>query len=306
MPVHLSALRRREFLLTVGAGCVAATNSSLILAESVDAETEQDLVFLINDPHIGEKQAVDSPIPTQFRQVISEIIQREQRPAAVVINGDLALHSGEPGDYRHFAKLLNPLRDAGINVHLTMGNHDNRDVFLQTMQTEPSATSAVESRYVSVVKTRHANFFLLDSLRDTLVTQGELGEPQLSWLADVLDRFADKPALIVTHHNPRLGGDPLHFSGGLVDSQPLWDVLVQRPHVKAYVHGHIHDRTFAEHQGIHIINTPATSYVANRDTATTGWTTARLTHTGVTLTTHTNDNQHAWNGTTRELQWRGH
>jgi Icc protein len=46
--------------------------------------------------------------------------------------------------------------------------------------------------------------------------------------------------------------------------------------VKAYIHGHIHDRSFAEHKGIHIINTPATSYVADPKKSTTGWTTARL------------------------------
>jgi predicted phosphodiesterase len=108
----------------------------------------------------------------------------------------------------------------------------------------------------------------------------------------------------VTHHNPRLGGDPNHFPGGLIDSKELWKILASRRHVKAYIHGHIHDRTNAEHQGIHIINTPATSYVANSKLSTTGWTLARLTPQGITLTTRTTDEKHAWNGQAKSLAWR--
>jgi Icc-related predicted phosphoesterase len=137
-----------------------------------------------------------------------------------------------------------------------------------------------------------------------MVTQGTIGKEQRNWLAKALDQHADKPAIIVTHHNPRLGGDPNHFPGGLIDSNELWKVLVSRRHVKAYTHGHIHDRTNAEHQGIHIINTPATSYVANPTQSTTGWTLARLTPQGVTLTTHTTDKQHSWNGEVKSLTWR--
>lgn len=73
---------------------------------------------------------------------------------------------------------------------------------------------------------------------------------------------------------------------------------------KAYVHGHIHDRSTAQHQGIHIINTPATSYVADPAKSTTGWTTARLNADRIELTTHTTDPQHPWNGETETLSWR--
>lgn len=130
-----------------------------------------------------------------------------------------------------------------------------------------------------------------------------IGEQQTKWLTGALDKRADKPAIIVAHHNPRLGGDPLHFPGGLIDSAPLWKELTRRRHVKAYIHGHIHDRSFAEHQGIQIINTPATSYVADPNKSTTGWTTARLGRDGVALTTHTNLLDHPWNGQTRQVRW---
>ena len=162
------------------------------------------------------------------------------------------------------------------------------------MKDQRPESPPIESRHISVVRTRHANFFLLDSLKKTMVTQGTIGPEQRMWLAQALDAHPDTPAIIVTHHNPRLGGDPLHFPGGLIDSPELWDVLTPRRHVKAYIHGHVHDRTLAEHRGIHIINTPATSYVADPKKSTTGWTLARLRPNGVTLITQTTDASHEW------------
>jgi Icc-related predicted phosphoesterase len=300
MPIHLTAQHRRQFLFTAGAGLVCSS-----AAFGRDAsDVEDDLVYLLNDTHIGEKHPPDAAVPSHLRLVVEQLVNRQRRPAGVLINGDLALKDGQPGDYRHFDRLIAPLREAQIDTHLTLGNHDNRETFYDVLRTERPDDPPVVSRHISVVQTRWANFFLLDSLIETMVTQGTIGKQQRNWLAASLDADASKPAIIVAHHNPRLGGDPLHFPGGLIDSPELWDLLVSRPQVKAYIHGHIHDRSIAQHQGIHIINTPATSYVADPAKSTTGWTTARLNQTGIELTTHTTDPRHPWNGDRKMLTWR--
>lgn len=305
MPIHLSTYSRREWLTVLGGG-VLTLSIEPACGESArgDAEQQDDLIYLLNDTHIGEKHPTDSPVPSHLRQVVKEVTSRKTRPAALLINGDLALKDGQPGDYRHFARLLAPLREAKINVHLTLGNHDHRDVFYEVLKSEKQNQPPVTARHLSVVKTRYVNLILLDSLIKTMVTQGRIGDLQLKWLAQTLDQLGDKPAVIVSHHNPRLGGDPLHFPGGLIDSESLWSVLKSRRQVKAYFHGHIHDRGFAEHQGIHIINTPATSYVADPKKSTTGWTTARFDSKGVQLTTHTNQAEHPWNGLRKRIEWR--
>ncbi len=298
MPIHLPAQNRRQFLLAVGAGLVTCATD--IFGSDIDGT----LVYLLNDTHIGEKHPTNSAVPSHLRQAVDDLVGLRNKPACVLFNGDLALKDGQPGDYRHFAKLIAPLREAGIDLHLTLGNHDNRDTFYKVMAEERPEVAAVESRHISVVKTYHANFFLLDSLKETMVTQGTLGAAQLAWLTKALDAHAAKPAIIVAHHNPRLGGDPNHFPGGLIDSRELWEILAERRHVKAYIHGHIHDRNFFEHQGIHILNMPATSYVADPKLSTTGWTTAHLTSDGMTLTTRTTDPSHSWNGEATTLTWR--
>ncbi|MEO1971590.1 MAG: metallophosphoesterase [Pirellulaceae bacterium] len=298
MPIHLPAQNRRQFLVVAGAGVVCWST------ESLGRDVDDDLVYLLNDTHIGEKQPANSAVPSHLRQVVTELVAISRKPAFVLINGDLALKDGQAGDYHHFAKIVDPLREAKLDVHLTLGNHDHRGVFYQVMKQERPDTPPVTARHVSIVKTRWANFFLLDSLQKTMVTQGTLGVEQRTWLAKALDANRSKPAVIVTHHNPRLGGDPNHFPGGLIDSSELWEILAARSHVKALIHGHIHDRGTSQHQGIHIINTPATSYVADAETSTTGWTTARLTAAGVVLTTHTTNPQHEWNGQEKRLTWR--
>lgn len=299
MPISLTSSGRRAFIK----GCGAAV-MSLSVSRATGKETDSDLIAILNDPHIGEKQPAGSPIPTHLKATVDWLLALPERPAAVLINGDLALKDGQAGDYRHFAALIQPLRDAGLPVHLTMGNHDDREVFYGVLSAEKPAEPVVAAKHVSVVQARHANFFLLDSLMRTMTAPGELGQEQIAWLATALDAHPGKPAVIVAHHNPRLGGDPLHFPGGLTDSDALWNMLAPRRHVKAYVHGHIHHRSLARHADIHIINTPAISYVANPQNSTTGWTMARLRKDRMALTTHTHLADHPWNGARDELAWR--
>jgi 3',5'-cyclic AMP phosphodiesterase CpdA len=293
MPLHLTS--RRQFITQLGA-VVALSQVS-----AGGAEVDDDLIAVLNDTHVGAQQAADSAIPTNLRHTIDWLLALPKRPAAVIINGDLALKDGRRGDYERFEKLIAPLQAAGVPLHLTMGNHDDRAVFYDVMK---QSSSVVESKFVSMIELPGVNLFLLDSLKATMVTQGLLGEAQLAWLTKLLDAHADKPALLFAHHNPRLGGDPLHFPGGLEDSEPLWKALASREHVKAYLHGHIHHRNFFEHEGIHILNTPATFYVADKKTSTTGWTMLRMKPGGAEATTHTHQADHAWNGLKVEMKWR--
>lgn len=296
MPIHLTS--RRQFITQLGAA------TALSSVETIAAEVDESLIAILNDTHIGAQHPASASIPTNLRNAISYLLALPKRPAAVIINGDLALNDGQPGDYIHFAKLIAPLREAGIPVHLTMGNHDNRDVFYEVLKQEKPSVSPVESKYVGLVQTAQVNLFLLDSLKAPRVAQGLLGHEQHEWLAKMLDAHADKPALIFAHHNPRLGGEEKHFPGGLEDSEPLWDILASRKHVKAYIHGHIHHRNYFLHRDIHIINTPATSFVSNPKESTTGWTMAKLSANDGSFTTHTHLTDHEWNGIKVDLTWR--
>ena len=66
-----------------------------------------------------------------------------------------------------------------------------RDDFREVIN--PSSSS-VATHHVSLVRSRRANWFVLDSPEKTLQTPGLLGAEQLGWLARSLDENPGKPA----------------------------------------------------------------------------------------------------------------
>ncbi|MCC6508964.1 MAG: metallophosphoesterase, partial [Pirellulaceae bacterium] len=128
-------------------------------AEAVDfADSLEDsnnaaanCVAILNDTHIGQDHGSTHPHPTNLRTAIEQILGLKTRPAAVLINGDLAMSVGTPGDYRTFVRLIEPLREAGLPLHLTLGNHDNRDEFLRALADFPSVTQFRDHRHNGVI-----------------------------------------------------------------------------------------------------------------------------------------------------------
>lgn len=91
LPVHLTSQTRRQFIGTVGVALVAGAGRGF-----ADERFEDDLVNLLNDTHISEKHPSSSPVPTHLRQVVTELVERERKPAAMLINGVLTLKDGQP------------------------------------------------------------------------------------------------------------------------------------------------------------------------------------------------------------------
>jgi 3',5'-cyclic AMP phosphodiesterase CpdA len=266
---------------------------------------DQNWIAILNDPHVAADQPWDSAIPTNLRTTVEWLISQPQFPAAAIINGDLAMFDGQADDYRYFAKLIVPLLASEISLYLTMGNHDDRQRFLEVLPDQRLQNSEVPGRQTGFVELPLANIILLDSLKDAIVAPGKLGAAQLEWLENKLDKHSGKPAIIIVHHNPRFGGAPVHYPGGLEDSCELWNIIKSRKCVKAIIHGHTHERRFTRHEMVHIIDAPSAGYVADENEATTGWTMLRLSENGAEFSTHTHRADHPWNGAKVQLQWRG-
>ncbi|MEZ6113008.1 MAG: metallophosphoesterase [Pirellulaceae bacterium] len=208
MPIHFSPSRRRFLTAT------SAAAAYCVFAKPVaSAEVDDDLVYVLNDTHIGEKHPHDSPVPTHLRQVVAELLALPRRPAAVIVNGDLALKDGQPGDYRHLAELLKPLREARFNLHLTLGNHDDRDVFYEVLRDEKTEVPGCGIEASGCRPDAIGQFLSARLAAEDDGHAGRTSATQRKWLAAALDTHADRPAILVAHHNPRLGGDPLHFPG---------------------------------------------------------------------------------------------
>lgn len=303
MPFTLPPVSRRRFVI----GSLAAGAAFVVRPlAGAEAEANPNAVALLSDTHIAGKADVihgGINMTDHLRQAVAEVVKHPARPSAVLVNGDLALSDGQLDDYRQFAALVEPLRAAGLPVHVTMGNHDARDNFYTGVTAFKAADSPLEGKVVTVVETPHANWFLLDALQRTLTdTHGKIGEEQLAWLAKALDVRADKPALVMVHQYPQRGlaGDK---PTGLVDDEALFAVLKPRKQVKAYLNGHGHVWKFEKWDDIHIIHLPTVAYTFDKQ-QTAGWAMAAAHDDALELTFQALDATHKFHDQKIRLAYR--
>jgi len=307
MPIHLPPLTRRRFLLgtLAGAGGVAVGAAWWWFGERTPPLVDPNWLALLSDTHLHADRAyvhvTKVNVWDHFRRAAREILALDTRPAAALINGDVAFKNGAAGEYLTVIDALKPLREGGIGIHCGLGNHDHRANFLAALPQDDRRVNDVGDKCVSVVRMPHADWYLLDTLDQTDVTPGRLGAEQVDWLAARLDADAARPAVIMLHHQPDLRDPPEH--NGLIDTPSLLDVIRPRKQVKALLHGHLHTWNRREEDGLHIISLPATAYVFD-DRHPSGWVDAHTSPTGMTLQLRSLTADHWADKQRVEFAWR--
>jgi 3',5'-cyclic AMP phosphodiesterase CpdA len=300
MPIQLPPISRRRFL----AGS-AATGVSLVFDHKLFAAqpTDPHSWVLLADPHIADdRNQIERGVnmTDNLKTVVQEFIALPKRPAGVLIDGDCAYGTGEPGDYATLTEQLQPIRQAGIPIHLTLGNHDERTHFWNALTEAKATKRPLADKHVALLQTSRANWLLLDSLETTNVGPGLLGDAQCDWLAKTLDANADKPAIVFAHHNPQKDNAP----AGLKDTQHFFEVIEPRKQVKAYIFGHTHNWNVTKtDSGIHLINLPPVAYVFEKGKPN-GWVQATLQPDSLRLELHCLDRTHQDHGQVLDLKWR--
>jgi 3',5'-cyclic AMP phosphodiesterase CpdA len=299
MPIYLPPIRRREFLrrtMIAAAGLVLSPR--LFAAEK---QVDENFWALFSDPHIAADRTLvhnNVNMADHLDAVVKEVVGLPTQPAAILVNGDCAYNTGEKEDYATFSRALDPLRQ--IPIHLTLGNHDNRERFWDGLATDKTAKRPVADKQVLMVPGAKVNWFVLDSLDKTLATPGELGKAQLDWLAQTLDANAGKPAIVMVHHNPGMTENV----PGLKDTAAFLEIIRPRKHVKAYFCGHTHVWNITQDEsGIHFINLPPISYLF-KEGKPSGWVRATVAADSMKLELRCIDTKHSQHGEVKELKWR--
>ncbi len=302
MPIHLPAISRRDFIIRSLAGGAALVLSPDLLAAG--KRTDPNSWVFLSDIHIAadaSQVARGINMTDHFTRVSRDLLGLPKLPAGMFITGDCAYNSGKVDDYAHIADLLTPIRQGPVPVRLALGNHDNRERFWQALEQEKAAKRPLADRQVALVQTPRANWFVLDSLEQTLSTPGMLGQEQLDWLAGALDAHPKKPALVLLHHNP---GTMANVSG-LKDTNSLFEIIRPRQQVKAYIFGHTHVwHVEQDPSGIHLINLPPVAYIF-REGDPAGWVHATLEREGIRLELRCIDPANKAHGQVARLLWRG-
>ena len=302
MPILLPQLSRREFLKRAALAGAAAAFAPSVWAELAAKPRDPDMFFFLSDTHIATDAATVAHgvnMTDHLATVLREVMACPAAPAAVIINGDLAFKLGLPGDYSAFGKLIEPLR-ALAPVHLTLGNHDQRENFWKAFPQDATTADSVPQKQVAILTGTRANWFLLDSLEVTGATPGKLGAAQIKWLTREIEARPDKPALVVCHHHL----DRLAEVGGLKDSPAMAALLSQHRQVKAFIYGHTHNWHVSQHEkGVHLVNLPPTAYVFEPGRPS-GWVRATLADDGAVFEMRGIDRKHAEHAQVKKLQWR--
>ena len=307
MPITLSPITRRNFItgsLILGG---SAWIKSYALAKPVNLDPNR--VALLADTHISDDPKRSYPgtkwpgspvkeeehewvnMADSLAQSAREVIALNPRPVNLIINGDCALSRGTEAEYKEFLRLIEPIRKAGITVHITIGNHDTREKLWKLL---PFLKKEHMGIHAEVIELPNANIFLLDSGK-----KGILGEAQLDWLAQQLDKHDNRPALVFAHFNP-LPNRGIRPIRGMRDGEVLLKILAQRKHAKAYIHGHTHEWQHSKTGSIEIIGQPAVSYFFGKGHAH-GWVDMKLNAKSADLEFHCIDPKHKQSGAQRQI-----
>jgi 3',5'-cyclic-AMP phosphodiesterase len=301
MPISLLP-NRRHFLAASIAGALAAPG----LAGEERTNVDEGRIALLADTHIPTDAATESSktnMAANFKSVVEQLVALEKQPTAALVIGDCAHLEGKVGDYKLFGEIVAPLAKTGLPLHMCLGNHDHRQNCLDAFSPPDAPLHAKVERRVGILKTKHANWFLLDSLDIVNRTPGLLGEKQLKWLVESLDAHADKPAIIAVHHHLTPIPPTDKAVPGLVDTPALLDLTAGRKQVKAIIFGHSHRWAITPYEGMHLVNLPPVAYVFHAEDPN-GWVDCQLASDAATLQMHCHDRAHRLHGQKFELKWR--
>lgn len=195
-------MNRREFISgTLAVGAAAGGCRSFNAAGGTD---ENFSVFLA-DLHVGGANRALEYTHGRLSRVVDEILSMKPRPKRVVCFGDIGLSYGLAADYAASKPILQRLADAGVELHITMGNHDRRSAFLEYWP-EYGKNQLVPGRFTRVVSLGSADLVLLDALKgsdtradnDMGPVEGTIDPAQLKWFEDFVAK-ASRPFFVGSH-----------------------------------------------------------------------------------------------------------
>ncbi|HYA94815.1 MAG TPA: metallophosphoesterase [Terriglobales bacterium] len=178
----------------------------------------------------------------------------EEKPAFLVITGDLAFVGENAQDWKVFDEETAPWRQAGLELLPALGNHDVRGDEAQALKNYFQRFSKLEGRRWYSVRVANLMMFMLDSNSDD-----GAGSVQAQWLERGLDALPPDVdfALVALHHPPMTRSGDMVPGGGhspRPQEQQLASLLEKRQQkMRArilVVAGHVHNYERYEHGGV--------------------------------------------------------
>jgi len=211
----------------------------------------REITFVhLTDLHIGDPET-DDHLFSETRKTLEEILRLvasiEPRPSFLIASGDLS-NRGDTESYHH---LKQAMAAVDMPVIYALGNHDTREGFYQGML---EREDDLEAPYFHDQVIDGIHVITLDSSTPGFIG-GSIEAEQFDWLAEALDRHADLPKLIVSHHPPALGDGPdsAHWRTIVYDDTVRLAEMLKGRNVIGILSGHIHHDRVSNWHGIPVV-----------------------------------------------------
>lgn len=207
--------------------------------------------------------------PVRRKVIVQKIA--EDKPAFLLISGDLVANGGDARQWKVFDSETAPLRDAGIKIYPTLGNHDLRgDLPVALSNYFERFPYLQNSRYYSV-KAGNVLILTLDSSLD------QPGGAEMQWFDKQIESLPSSVdfVLVQLHHPPLTRSRDGMLGGGHSPRAPEEDMAKflesrqAKTRAKFVVFaGHVHNYERYEEGGVTFITSGgggATPYMIKRE-----------------------------------------
>ncbi len=206
------------------------------------------------DPNVIASIVPAMPYSQEVTQaVINEVI--DEKPDVFILTGDNT-NSGAQQDMESLAKMLEQVKEAGIPIIMTTGNHDFNHGLTESYQKLffPLLTMDERDPHSLSYYTDIGNVRIL-AMDDSSYTEGSTGtfsEETMSWLKKALKDAREKGlrVLFLTHHNVLAGKKDAHNESYRITNEVL-EPLLKKEHVCLCISGHLHSQAILEDGGLY-------------------------------------------------------
>lgn len=202
-------------------------------------------VVQISDCHLGAElgdSLLGMDTDNSLEAVLATLTEECPLIDLLVVSGDIAAHGDAESYRRLFARL------AGVAAQMVWlpGNHDDADL-MRSIVGDQMMPSVVD---VGVWRLGFLNSAVKGEVG------GLLAEDQLSALATIAED--ERPSLVFLHHHLQALGCAWLDEQRVKNADEAFAIVAAKPHIKAFVSGHVHQQSEMLFQDVGLLTTPST------------------------------------------------
>ena len=209
------------------------------------------IILQLTDLHfLAESGQTMASVDTElsFSRVLEYVQRKHNKADLILVTGDLV----QDPCLSSYQRIVKELQKYKTRTVCLPGNHDDLSLMQQLISSEQ-----VDCK--KHLKYKHWQIICLNS-KKTGSQGGYLASDELEYLANTLKKQPDLNTLIAVHHPPVPTNSAWMDTMMIENSDELFSLLKNHPHVKAIICGHIHQELEIKKNNTLILGAPSTCF----------------------------------------------